>query len=113
MFPMLFDHRALESLPVPEPGDIDRVVLILKTLCLQRILPYFRQKRGSDSGLTGRLGEHLKIVRLEDEGNDIPLVGFLFRDKELWTVELHEKIFDYLAFVFPSDPRSRLGGGLR
>ncbi len=110
MFPMEFDHKVLDSLPMPEEEDIRRVVQILKAIASARILPYFRKKRVTDATLTARLLSRLSLERLEDEDNRIPLVSLISPKEGQRSILLHERVFDYLAFVIPSNPDSRLGG---
>jgi len=110
MFPMEFDHKVLDSLPFPEEEGTKRVLKILKTLCMARIMPYFRNKKGTDSTLIARLSNRFTIQRMEDEDKSIATVSLVFLKDGQWTISIHERIFDYLAFVIPSNPDSRLGG---
>jgi hypothetical protein len=77
---------------------------------MKRVAPYFK-KRGTDATLLARSVQSTSIQRLEDEEDRIHPISLLFREKEEWVITIHERIFDYLAFVIPSDPDSRLGGG--
>jgi hypothetical protein len=110
MFPMTFDHKTLETLPVPDAERIKEVVKILKTIAVARVMPYFRNKRGTDPALIARLADHFVIRRLEDEENRIPIISILCQKETTWIIDIHERIFDYVAFVVPGDPESRLGG---
>ncbi|MGD8389368.1 MAG: hypothetical protein PVG49_19635, partial [Desulfobacteraceae bacterium] len=67
MFPMEFDHKVLDSLPLPEKEDIRRVLQILKAVASARVFPYFRKKRLTDATLIARLSSHLTLERMEDE----------------------------------------------
>ena len=107
---MEFDHKVLDSLPFPEQEGIKRVLQILKTICMARIMPYFRNKRGTDSTLIARVSARLTIHRMEDEGKSIATVSLVFLRDCQWTISIHERIFDYLAFLIPSNSDSRLAG---
>jgi len=110
MFPMTFDHKTLETLPVPNGERITEVLNILKTIAMARVMPYFRNKRGVDSTVIARLSDRWVIRRMEDEDGRISIISFLMQKETHWIVDIHERIFDYIAFVVPSDPESRLGG---
>ena len=110
MFPMKFDYKTLETLPLPDAGRIAEIVKLLKAVVLGRVVAYFRNKRGTEPALTAGLADRFVIRRLEDEENRIPFVSLLSRKDKTWIVDIHERIFDYLAFVIPSDPESRIGG---
>ncbi|MBF0495996.1 MAG: AAA family ATPase [Deltaproteobacteria bacterium] len=109
MFPMEFDHKALDTLPFPDGEGIKRVTLILKAIINRRVMSYFKSKRGTDPVDIVKAGEHLKTIRLEDELNFIRVVSMISRSDSEWTIHIHERVFDYFVFVIPSDPESRLG----
>ena len=109
MFPMTFDHNTLETLPVPDAVRIADVLKLLKALLMGRVLPYFKARRGTDPALTARLAEQVRIRRMEDGGNRIPFVSLLSRKEETWLIDIHERVFDFVAFVIPSDPDAKLG----
>ncbi|MBN2060517.1 MAG: AAA family ATPase [Deltaproteobacteria bacterium] len=110
MFPMEFDHKVLDSLPFPEEEGIKRVLQILEAIIVARIMPYFRNKRCTDSTLIARVSSHFTIQRMEDEEKRIATVSLVSMKDGQWTIFIHERVFDYLAFVIPSNPESRLGG---
>ena len=111
MFPVEFDYRILSTLPVPSSEREAAVARLLKTIVLRRVLPYFRNKRGTDPLRIAQMADRLSIRRLEDENNSIRIVSLLSRSDEKWNVLIHERIFDYLSFVMPGDPEARLGDG--
>jgi endopeptidase La len=111
MLPMEFDHIVLDSLPVPSQEDARRVVHVLKAIVVRRVVPHFRKSRGTEPTRTARATERLGIERLEDEGNRVRCVDLLTRTEEAWTIHIHERVFDYLAFVIPTGPEERLGNG--
>ena len=51
----------------------------------------------------------MTIDRLEDEENRVRVVSLLTQQNQDWFIHIHERIFDYLAFVIPTNPESRLG----
>jgi ATP-dependent Lon protease len=85
------------------------VVQILKAIVARRIMPYFRKSKGSDPIAVARVSDHLTIERLEDEENRVRVVSLVTQQNQDWFVHIHERIFDYLAFVIPTNPESRLG----
>jgi ATP-dependent Lon protease len=108
---MEFDHRLLDSLPLPDTEEIKRVIQVLKAIAVRRVLPYFKKKRGTDPSLIARIREGLSIQRLEDEENQIRIVSLVSGKDNRYIIHIHERVFDYLAFVIPSDPESRLSEG--
>lgn len=111
MFPMEFDHTVLDTLPLPAEEDIERVSRILKAIVSRRVMPYFRKNRGTDAITISQVGEHLVLQRLEDPSNRVRGVSLVTREEKKWLVHIHERVFDYLAFVIPGHPEARLGEG--
>jgi hypothetical protein len=110
MLPMTFNRKVLETLFTQDGEGVQRVLHVLHAIIVKRVLPYFK-KRGTDATLLARISQQVAIQRLEDEGDRIRIISLLFREQGGWVMGIHERIFDYLAFVIPSDPASRLGGG--
>ncbi len=113
MFPMEFDYRILATLPLPTSERIKTVIELLQAIVNRRILPYFRTKRGTDTFRLSHVPDQLAIARLEDETNRIRTVSVVARTETGWTIKIHERIFDFLSFVIPTHPESRLGDGTR
>jgi hypothetical protein len=111
MFPMAFDRQILASLPLPGDEHRKRVLNVLQAMVARRIFPYFKRRRGTDAIVVARVSEHLAIRRLEDERACVEVMSLLIPEGEGWVIQIHERLFDYLAFVIPSDPESRLGDG--
>ena len=111
VFPLEFDYEILATLPMPNNEDIRRVGQILEAIMTRRVIPYFKKKRGTDSIVLAKAMKELSIVRLEDEAGMVRIISLLTRKDDAWSLMVHERIFDYLAFVIPSDPDSRLGNG--
>ena len=111
MFPVEFDYRILSTLPVPDVGRAGSITHLLKAVVLRRVIPYFRNKRGTDTFKLAQAADRLSIQRLEDEDNSLRIASLITRSGNLWNVLIHERIFDYLSFVIPSDPETRLGDG--
>ena len=97
MFPMEFDHNFLESLPLPYAEGTKRVLKILNAIAMGRVMPYFRNKRGTDSTLIARISEHFTIERLEDEGKRIRIASLAFKKDSQWVIHIHERIFDFFS----------------
>ncbi len=113
MFPIEFDHRVLDSLPLTDEEDVKRVIQILKAVVARRVMPYFRKKRGTDPILIARVSDSLRIQRLEDDRWQVRGVSLGTRNEQECIIRVHERVFDYLAFVIPSDPQASLGAGTR
>lgn len=111
MFPLEFDHSVLDSLPLSLDEDIKRVVQVVKAIIARRVVPYFKKKRGTDAILAARVAEQLAIERMEDEGNRVRGVSLVAQRDKTWVITVHERIFDYLAFVIPSHPDANLAEG--
>jgi len=111
MFPVEFDHTVLDGLPLPSKEGEARIARILKVVAGKRVIPYFRKYRGTDPIVSNRALDRLIIARLDDEGNSVRLVSVVTRTDQDFTIRIHERIFDYLAFVMPQDPEATLGGG--
>jgi len=111
MFPLEFDYEILATLPMPNNEDIRRVRQILEAIITRRVIPYFKKKRGTDSIVLAKAMKEFSVARLEDELGQVRIISLLTRKDDAWSLMVHERIFDYLAFVIPSDPDSRLGNG--
>ena len=111
MFPLEFDYEILATLPVPNNEDIRPVGQTLEAIMTRRVIPYFKKKRGTDSIVLAKAMKKFSIARLEDEVGQVRMISLLTRNDDAWSLMVHERIFDYLAFVIPSDPDSRLGNG--
>ncbi len=86
---------------------------LLRAIVSRRVLPYFRSKKGTDPLKLGHLLERLVIARMEDENNRIRTVSIIVPMEQGWTIKIHERVFDFLSFVLPTDPDARLGDGSR
>ena len=111
MFPMEFEYQMLSGLPLPTEERIKDLIQLLAAIVERRVLPYFKSKRGTDPLKLGKVGDHLEIVRLEDEQGQIRAVNLLTQVEDAWIIHIHERIFDYLSFVFPRDADETFGGG--
>ncbi len=111
MLPFEFDHAVLESLPWPTEDDVKRVTSILRAIVLRRVMQYFKKTRGTDAIAASRVTESLEIERLEDSGKRIRCPDVISHKDGKWVLSIHERVFDYLAFVIPTKPESRLGDG--
>ncbi|SMC18266.1 ATP-dependent Lon protease [Desulfacinum hydrothermale DSM 13146] len=111
MFPMSFERQVLEGLPYPDDEAIRRVSQLLLSLVESKIIPDFRTRRGTDSRQAARLLSKIRIQRLEDEQRTIAPLSLLLRQRDRWTIAVHERLFDYLVFVLPSDSRGLVTEG--
>ncbi|MEJ2725845.1 MAG: hypothetical protein P8175_14635, partial [Deltaproteobacteria bacterium] len=88
MFPMSFDYKVLETLPLQNKEGVNRVVGVLEALTFRRVMPYFRNKRGTDAAAVMRVGSHLTISRMEDEDNSIHTVSLVSQKEQSWTLHI-------------------------
>jgi endopeptidase La len=102
MFPAEFDSNILESLPLIKDEDITRITLLLRNIISIRILPFFRKNRGTDPIHVAQVDQNVSIRRLEDDQGRIRAVSLIERDGDNWTIYIHERVFDYFAFVIPA-----------
>ncbi len=110
MFPIKFDHKTLETLPVPDGKRIKEVLKLLRTIALTRVMTYFKNRRGTDPTAIARLADRFMIRRMEDDERCVSIVSLLSRKEGSFVIDVHERIFDYIAFVIPGDPQARIGG---
>ncbi|MEW6531198.1 MAG: S16 family serine protease [Thermodesulfobacteriota bacterium] len=111
MIPIEFDHTVLESLPLPSESEAKRVVDILKIILSRRVFPYFRHHRGTDPIVIRQVSDGLKITRMEDSDNRVRAVCLMARKDTSWEILIHERVFDFLAFVVPGQTEARIGDG--
>ena len=111
MFPMEFEYQILSGLPLPTEERIRDLIQLLGAIIERRVVPYFKSKRGTDPLKLGKVGDHLNIIRMEDEQGQIHAVSLLSRVDDTWIIRIHERIFDYLSFVFPRDADETFGSG--
>ncbi|HQN19924.1 MAG TPA: hypothetical protein PKV86_12320, partial [Syntrophobacteraceae bacterium] len=108
MFPMEFDYRVLATLPLPGDERKKGIMQLLRALVTRRILPFFRNRRGTDSSRIDHVDEHLTLVRMEDKTNRIRIVSTMTRADDAWTIRIHERLLDFFSFVLSGDLESRL-----
>jgi hypothetical protein len=102
MFPVEFNYDVLESLPIINDEDVKRITLLLRNIISMRILPYFRKNRGTDPISLAKFERNTVIKRLEDDLGLIRAVSLMESDGDLWTIYIHERVFDYFCFVLPA-----------
>ncbi len=110
MLPVELDHKVLNTVPVPAHQSINRVFQTLQTILSQTIIPYFRNERGVSLVQLADLRQSIVFRRMEDEENRIALPTLLLRQKQNWTILIHEKLFDYLAHVLSLSPGVQRAG---
>ncbi len=111
MFPVTFDRQVLEGLPYPEEEDIARVLGVLKIVLERRVLPYFRTRRGTDPRHSALVMDRVRLERLEDDQRVIAPLSLLFKRDPHWVIAVHERLFDYFAFVLPGDSKGLVTEG--
>ena len=111
MFPITIDHSVLSSLPAIDADDVRRVSATLTAIVQRRLLPWMSEQAGIDQVALARAGEQTRIVRLEDELGRLRVVSLATVERGRYTVHLHERLFDYLAFGIPDLDDPRLGAG--
>ncbi|MFP5213198.1 MAG: S16 family serine protease, partial [Acidobacteriota bacterium] len=111
MFPMEFNRKMLNGLPLPNEHGVKRVLQVLQAIVMQKIGPYFRNRRGTDLIQLARVKQNLFIHRLEDEEDAIPFVLLRTRMDQGWNLMIHEHFFDYLAFLMPLKTELAIGDG--
>lgn len=111
MFPVTFNRQVLEGLPYPEEDDTARVLGVLKTIMERRVLPYFRARRGTDPRHSALVMDRVRLERLEDDQRLIAPLSLLLRRDPQWVLAIHERFFDYLAFVLPGDSKGLVTEG--
>ncbi len=107
MLPMELDHKVLSAIPIPTDKSINRVFQTLQTILSQAIIPYFRNDRGVSLVQLADLRQSIFLRRMEDEENKVSIPTLLLRQGRSWTILIHEKLFDYLAFVLSFRPEFR------
>jgi ATP-dependent Lon protease len=103
MLPISFDPDILSSLPTVGAGGAARVTAALKAIVERRVIPYLASVEEADPVRLARVAERLEIARLEDPTAEVTLVSVLGERRTGWTVFLHERIFDYIAFGLPTE----------
>ncbi len=104
MLLLTFDHHVLSSLPPMDSSLEGRVLTVLRAIVDRRVLPYFASLEGVDTVQLARASERYQIERFDDPRGDVEIVSFTSTDGSRWTLNLHEQIFDYIAFALPANP---------
>ena len=101
MLPMTFDRHVLHSLPALDDAAAARVIHLLHTIAVRRVVPHLAAREDSDAVLLARAADRTTIARLEDGEGRLDLVSLLTSEDGRWAIQIHERIFDYFAFAFP------------
>ncbi|MCU0233908.1 MAG: AAA family ATPase [Thermoanaerobaculales bacterium] len=104
MLPLSFDRRVLSSLPPMDAALEGRVLTVLRAIVQRRVLPQLAALGGVDAVQLARAAERHRIARFEDPAGDVELVSFVTAEGGGFTIWLHERIFDYIAFGLPANP---------
>lgn len=111
MLPVTFDRQVLEGLPYPEDEGIVRLIGVLNSILEGRVLPHFRIRRGTDPRHSALVLNRTRIERLEDDQRVIAPLSLLLRREDHWVIAVHERLFDYLLFVLPTDSKGLVTEG--
>lgn len=111
MLPIELDHSVLNTLPLPADKAVNRVFQTLQNILSQNTIPYFRNSKGVSLLQLSNLRQSIFFRRMEDEDNRIALPTILIQHRQNWTILIHERLFDYLAFVLPVRPEIASSGG--
>ncbi len=106
MLPITFDRHVLHSLPALDDAAAARVIHLLHTIAVRRVVPHLAAREDSDAMLLARAADRTAIARLEDAEGRLDLVSLLTSEKGRWAIQIHERIFDYFAFAFPGGERA-------
>jgi len=101
---MTFDRRVLSLLPPMDTALEGRVLTVLRAIAERRVLPFFSAREDVTAVQLARASERYRIARFEDVSGEIELVSFVATDGKTWTVHIHERVFDYIAFGLPANP---------
>ena len=104
MLPLSFDRRVLSSLPPMDAGLEGRVLTVLRAIVQRRVLPQLAALDEIDAVQLARAAERHRLARFEDPAGEVELVSFVSADGGGFTIWLHERIFDYIAFGLPANP---------
>lgn len=104
MLPMEFDPQILGTVPRPSDRAAERVAQTLQSILTRKVFPHFRLRKGTDLIHLSFLKQNLDISRMEDEDNRIRIVSVLTRSGSRWTINVHERVFDHMAFVASAKP---------
>ena len=91
------DGETLNDVPVSEHRSLDMAFQAMQAILGQNVLSYFRNERGVSLAQLVELRRSVVFRRLEDEANRIALPTLLIRQKQGWTVLVHERLIDRLA----------------
>ncbi len=104
MLPLTFDRRVLSLLPAMDAALEGRVLTVLRAIAERRVLPHFAARDDVEALPLARASERYRITRFEDLSGELELVSFVSRTDGRWTIALHERFFDYIAFGLPANP---------
>ncbi|HSL17774.1 MAG TPA: S16 family serine protease [Methylomirabilota bacterium] len=104
MLPLTFDHHVLSLLPPMDEALEGRVLTVLRAIVKRRVLPWLAASDGVDAVQLARASERHRIARFEDPAGEVELVSFVTAADDRFTVWIHERVFDYIAFGLPANP---------
>ena len=104
MLPLTIDRRVLSLLPPMDAALEGRVLTVLRAIAERRVLPHFAARGDIDALQLARASERHRITRFEDASGELELVSFVAKTDGKWSICLHERFFDYIAFGLPANP---------
>ena len=113
MLPIKLDHENLPNLPLPTDKAINGVFLSMQAILSEKVIPHFSDWDEVSATEISRLRRDLFFRRMEDEDNRIGLATLLVRHRHNSTILIHERLFDFMAFVLPSRAEVSISGGTR
>jgi ATP-dependent Lon protease len=111
MLPIKLDHQNLNSLPLPTDKAINRVFQSLQAILSEKIIPHFGNRNEVSFSQLSNMRRNLFFRRMQDEDNRTGLATLLVRHRQNWTILIHERLFDLLAFVLPFRTELSASGG--
>ncbi len=104
MLSIELDGETLNDFPIPEHRALNMALQTLQTLLGQNVLSYFRSDRGVSLAQIVELRRAVVFRRMEDEAGRIGLPALLLRQKQGWSILIHERLLDRLAHVLSAHP---------
>jgi ATP-dependent Lon protease len=104
MLSVALDSEIPDDVPVSENRSLHMALQAMQTILGQSVLSHFRNERGVSLARLIELRRSVVIRRLEDEANGIALPTLLLRQKQGWSLLVHERLIDRLAHILSTGP---------
>ncbi len=109
MIPIGLDSEIPNHVPVSGHRSLEVAFQAMQSILGQNVLSYFRNDRGASLVQLVELRRSVAFRRLEDPANRIALPTLLLRQKEGWSVMVHERLIDRLAHILSDRTQPSLG----